>query len=50
MDEQTTGAGSKTTKPRIYTDEDRRQVVDMVASTDQTAVSVAAELGIHHTH
>lgn len=25
MGEQTTGTGSNTTKPRIYTDEDRRQ-------------------------
>ena len=47
MDEQTTG--SQATRPRTYTDEYRRQVVDMVASTGRTAMSVAAELGIHHT-
>jgi len=49
MDEQTTGAGSQVAKPRTYTDEYRRQVVDMVTSTGRTAMSVAAELGIHHT-
>jgi transposase len=49
MDEQTTGSGSQVTRPRTYTDEYRRQVVDMVASTGRTAMSVAAELGIHHT-
>ena len=43
MDEQTTG--SQSTKPRTYTDEYRRQVVDMVTSTGRTAMSVAAELG-----
>ena len=42
-------AGSQVAKPRTYTDEYRRQVVDMVASTGRTAMSVAAELGIHHT-
>ena len=47
MDEQTTG--SQSAKPRIYTDEYRQQVVDMVTSTGRTAMSVAAELGIHHT-
>ncbi len=47
MDKQTTG--SQSTKPRTYTDEYRRQVVDMVTSTGRTAMSVAAELGIHHT-
>ena len=36
-------------KPRSYTDEYRRQVVDMVTSAGRTATSVAAELGIHHT-
>ncbi len=49
MDEQTTGAGSQVAKPRTYTDEYRRQVVDMVTSTGRTAISAAAELGIHHT-
>lgn len=49
MEEQTTGSGSQVGKPRIYTDEYRRQVVDMVTSTGRTAMSVAAELGIHHT-
>lgn len=49
MDEQTTRAGSQAARPRTYTDEYRRQVVDMVASTGRTAMSVAAELGIHHT-
>ena len=47
MAEQTTG--SQAARPRTYTDEYRRQVVDMVASTGRTATSVAAELGIHHT-
>ena len=49
MAEQTTGPGSQATKPRTYTDEYRRQVVDIVTSTGRTAMSVAAELGIHHT-
>ena len=49
MAEQTTGPGLQATKPRTYTDEYRRQVVDMVTSTGRTAMSVAAELGIHHT-
>ena len=48
MDKQATGAGSQGSKPRTYTDEYRRQVVDMVAS-GRTATSVGAELGIHHT-
>ena len=47
MEEQTTG--SQAARPRTYTDEYRRQVVDMVTSTGRTAMSVAAELGIHHT-
>ena len=49
MAEQTTRAGLQATKPRTYTDEYRRQVGDMVTSTGRTAMSVAAELGIHHT-
>ena len=42
MAEQTTGP--QAAKPRTYTDEYRRQVVDMVTATGQTAMSVAAEL------
>ena len=37
MDEQTTGSGSQTGRPRTYTGEYRRQVVDMVTSTGPTA-------------
>lgn len=47
MNEQTTDP--RATGPRTYTDEYRRQVVDMVTSTGRTAMSVSAELGIHHT-
>ena len=47
MAEQTTGP--QAAKPRTYTDEYRRQVVDMVTATGRTAMSVASELGIHHT-
>ena len=46
MEKQTAGAGAPAAKPRAYTDEYRRQGVDMVASTGRTATSVAAELGI----
>ena len=49
MDKQAAGAGAQAAKPRTYTDEYRRQVVDMIASTGRTAMSIAAELGIHHT-
>lgn len=49
MNEQTTGSEPQATRPRTYTDEYRRQVVDMVTGTGRTAMSVAAELGIHHT-
>lgn len=49
MTEQRAGSGPQVAKPRTYTDEYRRQVVDMVTSTGRTAMSVAAELGIHHT-
>jgi transposase len=49
MDEQTTGAGSQAAKPRIYTDEYRRQVVDIGVGTGRTATSITAELGIHPT-
>ena len=41
--------GPQAAKPRTYTDEYRRQVVDMVTAMGRTAMSVAAELGIHHT-
>ena len=47
--EKQTAAGAQGSKPRSYTDEYRRQVVDMVTSAGRTATSVAAELGIHHT-
>ena len=49
MEGQTTEPGPHAAKPRTYADEYRRQVVDMVTSTGRTAMSVAAELGIHHT-
>ena len=48
MEEQTREPGPHAAKPRTYTDEHRRQAVDMVTSTGRTAMSVAAELGIHH--
>ena len=47
MDQQ--AAGSQGSKPRSYTEEYKRQVVDLVVSTGRTATSVAAEVGIHHT-
>ena len=47
MDQQ--AAGSQGSKPRSYTEEYKRQVVDLVISTGRTASSVAAEVGIHHT-
>ena len=43
MEKQATGPGLRAAKPRTYTDEYRRQVVDMVTSTGRTAMSVAAE-------
>ena len=46
MDEQTKGTA---TKPRSYTEDYKRQVVDLVTSTGRTASSVAAEVGLHHT-
>jgi transposase len=49
MEKQTAGTGAQGSRPRTYTDEYRRQVVDMVTSSGRTAMSVAAELGIHHT-
>ena len=42
-------AGSQASRPRSYTEEYKRQVVDLVVSTGRTASSVAAEVGIHHT-
>ena len=47
MDQQ--AAGSQASRPRSYTEEGKRQVVDLVVSTGRTASSVAAEVGIHHT-
>ena len=47
MDQQ--AAGAQGSRPRSYTEEYKRQVVDLVVSTDRTATSVAAEVGIHHT-
>ena len=44
MEERTTG--SRAARLRTYTDECRRQVVDMVTSTGRTAMAVAVELGI----
>ena len=49
MEKQAAGAGARGVRPRSYSDEYRRQVVDMVTSAGRTATSVAAELGIHHT-
>lgn len=45
MNEQAKGAA----KPRSYTEDYKRQVVDLVTSTGRTASSVAAEVGLHHT-
>ncbi len=47
MDQQTTS--SQASRPRSYTEDYKRQVVDLVVSTGRTASSVAAEVGIHHT-
>ena len=47
MDQQ--AAGSQASRPRSYTEEYKRQVVDLMVSTGRTASSVAAEVGIHHT-
>ena len=46
MDEQAKGTA---VKPRSYTEDYKRQVVDLVTSTGRTASSVAAEVGLHHT-
>ena len=42
-------AGSQGSRPRSYTEEYKRQVVDLLVSTGRTATSVAAEVGVHHT-
>ena len=47
--EKQAAAGTQGSKPRSYTDEYRRQVVDMATSTGRTATSVATGLGLHHT-
>ena len=44
MDQQATGS-----KPRSYTEDYKRQVVDLVASSGRTATAVAAEVGLHPT-
>lgn len=49
MGRQATGAGPQGAKPRSYTEEYERQVVDLVVGTGRRATSVAAELGNHHT-
>lgn len=44
MDQQATG-----TKPRSYTEDYKRQVVDLVVSSGRTATAVATEVGLHPT-
>jgi transposase len=44
MDQQATR-----TKPRSYTEDDKRQVVDLVVSSGRTPTSVASEVGLHPT-
>ena len=44
MDQQAMGS-----KPRSYTEDYKRQVVDLVASSGRTATAVAAEVGLHPT-
>lgn len=44
MDQQATR-----TKPRSYTQDYKRQVVDLVVSTGRTPTSVASEVGLHPT-
>jgi transposase-like protein len=44
MEKQGTGA-----KQRSYTEEYKRQVVDLVVGTGRTATAVAAEVGVHPT-
>ena len=46
MDEQTKGTA---TKPRSYTEDYKRQVVDLVASSGRTPTAVAGEVGLHPT-
>ena len=47
MDQRTTS--SQASRLRSYTEDYKRQVVDLVVSTGRTTSSVAAEVGIHHT-
>ena len=44
MDQQATR-----TKPRSYTEDYKRQVVDLVVSSGRTPTSVASEVGLHPT-
>ena len=44
MDQQAMGS-----KPRSYTEDYKRQVVDLVASSGRTATAVVAEVGLHPT-
>ena len=44
MDQQATR-----TKPRSYTEDYKRQVVDLVVSSGRTATAVAGEVGLHPT-
>jgi transposase len=44
MDQQVTRA-----KPRSYTEDYKRQVVDLVVSSGRTSTAVAAEVGLHPT-
>ena len=44
MDQQVTRA-----KPRSYTEDYKRQVVDLVVSSGRTPTSVAGEVGLHPT-
>lgn len=44
MDEQ-----AKRTKPLSYTEDNKRQVVDLVVSSGHTPTSVAGKVGLHPT-
>ena len=44
MDQQATRP-----KPRSYTEDDKRQVVDLVVSSGRTPTAVAGEVGLHPT-
>ncbi len=44
MDQQATSA-----KPRSYTEDYKRQVVDLVVSSGRTSTAVAGEVGLHPT-